>query len=333
MASAAKAETWQSARQKLEAKWGDAGRAAIANHEPVALTGKDAKYNWLHHIAKSSLAASSRLVAHTLCLHGRETGTSIFPSTRTLAAESGLSEHTVCDHLEQLVRRGYLWRSIKNTGRDWSATIFTLCVPKAVLEDVEPKEAPWVQDVNWKPDPGVRGAEPTSVPQGVNGSRGTELTSVPQDPLRDAQRDKTTTEALHSASEALHSAPRGTELSPPEALKPVQRSLRSYSSKNLSLRDQCQRASAPTAIGKPELANGSRDPKTALTERRPKTSSRRALPGYGPRRSLNDSDWLRKMLQTGCDFDLIAHSSGSTIQQVAKAVNNLALSRAVRSAV
>ena len=129
-----KAQAHPAARGKLELRWDRAGRVAIANQNPVNISGENAKYNWLRHIAKSDLPATSRLIAHTLCLHGRIDGSNIFPGTRVLAAESGLSERAVCTHLEQLVLHGFLWRTLKNIGRDWASTIYTLCVPKRVLD-------------------------------------------------------------------------------------------------------------------------------------------------------------------------------------------------------
>jgi hypothetical protein len=80
---------------------------------PERIVGRDARYRWLDSIVASDLIPTTRLVAHTLAMHGRTDGTNIFPSTRRLASTSGLSERAVCVHLDLLVRRGFLGREAR----------------------------------------------------------------------------------------------------------------------------------------------------------------------------------------------------------------------------
>lgn len=58
----------------------------------------------------SDLTSTTRLVAHTLVTHGTVSGERIFPSVRTLAREASLTERAVCNHVDILVRRGFLLR-------------------------------------------------------------------------------------------------------------------------------------------------------------------------------------------------------------------------------
>src|ERR1700722_1492914 len=112
---------------RLMRQWAAAHRQAnAAGATPIA-----DKWKWLRLIAASPLPSTSKLVAHTLCLHGLQNGDRIFPSQRQLAAQSGLTERTVCTHIDLIVRRGWLWRTVKNFGRDWAGTTYVLMVPAA----------------------------------------------------------------------------------------------------------------------------------------------------------------------------------------------------------
>jgi hypothetical protein len=128
------------------------------------------KYVWLRLIAASSLQSTTKLVAHSLALHGRVNGRSIYPSTRVIAKESSLSERAVCTHLDKLVRSGRLWRRQLEIGRQWALTIYTLCAPKRELIQADETPPPWQNDPSWTPAPDVRGAEPHSAPDKAQGT-------------------------------------------------------------------------------------------------------------------------------------------------------------------
>jgi hypothetical protein len=115
--------------------WNDAARAGHC-FLPKRLAGKDARYRWIDSIVKSDLQSTTRLVAHTLALHGQANGERIFPSIRRLASGSSLSERAVCAHIDQLVRRGFLLREAR--GGDTAGAKgfkYLLTIPQVLTDD------------------------------------------------------------------------------------------------------------------------------------------------------------------------------------------------------
>lgn len=121
-----------------------------AKHQPWRLTGDDrARYIWLNMIARSTLPALTRLVAHTLALHGNNRGERVFPSVQVLSAEAGVSERSTCTHTETLVRSGWLQRERKGRG-----FVYHFSVPRVLFFAIENEAlavAPWDRDPNWRP--------------------------------------------------------------------------------------------------------------------------------------------------------------------------------------
>jgi hypothetical protein len=114
--------------QRIE-QW-NASVAQGRRFQPRKVDSKHARYEWLRSVMDSDLPSTTRLVSHTLVSHGRADGSGIFPSVRVVAKKSGLSERAVCDHLDLLVRRGYLWR--KARGGDTAGAVgfeYVLAVP------------------------------------------------------------------------------------------------------------------------------------------------------------------------------------------------------------
>lgn len=100
-------------------------------------------------IARSTLPALTRLVAHTLALHGNNRGERVFPSVQVLATEAGVSERSVCTHVETLVRRGFLQREKKGRG-----FVYHFSMPRALVYAIENETLlvpPWDRDPNWRP--------------------------------------------------------------------------------------------------------------------------------------------------------------------------------------
>lgn len=83
-------------------------------------------FSWRGAIAGSTLPPTTRLVAFTLSLHMNERGGSAFPSVPTLGRESGLSENAVRDHLNALVKDGWLQREVGGGRR---ANTYTATTP------------------------------------------------------------------------------------------------------------------------------------------------------------------------------------------------------------
>jgi hypothetical protein len=119
---------------RIEA-WNEARQAGL-RFLPERATGRDARYRWIDAIVTSDLSSTSRLLAHSLVLHGQSNGERIFPSVRRLANDAALSERAVCQHLDTLVRRGFLLREARN-GNTAGAKGFKylLMVPRVLTDD------------------------------------------------------------------------------------------------------------------------------------------------------------------------------------------------------
>ena len=77
-------------------------------------------FRWRSAIAQSELQPTTRHVLLTLSLHMNELGENCFPSTRTLAKETGLSERSVCTHLQMAKELGWLIKELhRYTSRGW----------------------------------------------------------------------------------------------------------------------------------------------------------------------------------------------------------------------
>lgn len=139
--------------------------ADAKRHDPVTLDNEDAKWDWLHMIALSSLPATTRLIAHTLCLHGRSNGSNIYPSVRCLADETGLTETAVCKHLGLLTTEGYLLPFFQKgrTGQSWARTTYHLTLPRVEFDRMETKL--WKDDPTWTPEKGTQRRKARSSPK------------------------------------------------------------------------------------------------------------------------------------------------------------------------
>jgi hypothetical protein len=99
-------------RAERVAAWNEAA-AEGARYRPRPITGEGAKFEWIRAVQASDLASTTRYVAITLALCGNADGSKIFPGMRTLRDQTALSLHTVSDHVDLLVRRGFLLRSAR----------------------------------------------------------------------------------------------------------------------------------------------------------------------------------------------------------------------------
>jgi len=131
--------------QRVE-QWNAAGAEARALRPRKAIERASkpnkARYAWLDAVMnsgkpkKGGLPATSRLIAHTLAFHGNSDGSKIFPSVRALANETGLSDRAVCEHLDHLVRRGFLMRKARGGHTAGSRGFeYVLTVPTRVLTE------------------------------------------------------------------------------------------------------------------------------------------------------------------------------------------------------
>lgn len=79
--------------------------------------------------------STTRLVLLTLSLHMNQEGGSCWPSTSTLATETGLSERAVCTHLDIAASSGWLIKSVKGvSGKGWARHEYEAALPSHVAK-------------------------------------------------------------------------------------------------------------------------------------------------------------------------------------------------------
>jgi hypothetical protein len=119
-------------RAERLASW-NAARAEGLKHGPSPVKGEDARFRWIDAVVASDLASTTRLVAHTLARNGKPNGMDIYPGIRALAEESRLSTTAVTEHIDILVRRGFLARESRY-GETAGARgfVYKLLAPNAV---------------------------------------------------------------------------------------------------------------------------------------------------------------------------------------------------------
>lgn len=124
-------------RQRAQriAHWNESREAGRA-FRPSKAAGKDARYTWIKAMLESDLASTTRLAAFALSTHGLADGTRIFPGIRLLARETRLSARAVSEHLDILVRRGFLAREARSGDTAGARGFtYTLLVPGVLTDD------------------------------------------------------------------------------------------------------------------------------------------------------------------------------------------------------
>jgi len=132
-------------------------------------------YQWRRLLASEYGPKSpiTRLLLHTLMVHMDQSGGSCFPSTKTIAVESGLSERSVCSHLNTAEKTGWIHINQKSgSGRAWKSNSYQAEIPINVLKEIQHLEAKGTERGSV---PAVEGTERSSVPS----IEGTEIGSVP----------------------------------------------------------------------------------------------------------------------------------------------------------
>lgn len=80
----------------------------------------------------------TRHVLLTLSLHMNEKGESCFPSTKTLANETGLSERAVCTHLALAAEEGWIDRQLVGyRGQKWARMEYSPTIPNGQEKPVD----------------------------------------------------------------------------------------------------------------------------------------------------------------------------------------------------
>ena len=96
-------------------------------------------FTWRTAIISSDLSPTTRHVLLTLSLHMSEAGASCYPSTATLARESGLSERAVCTHLDKANAAGWIVKRRHGmAGKKWARHEYAPQIPADVLDRFKP---------------------------------------------------------------------------------------------------------------------------------------------------------------------------------------------------
>ena len=78
----------------------------------------------------SDLPSTTRLVLHTLAAHMDSSGGSCFPSTATVAEESGLSKRVVIHHINLAVEKCWITKGVKGVnGQGWKRHKYQAAIP------------------------------------------------------------------------------------------------------------------------------------------------------------------------------------------------------------
>ncbi|HHL4081267.1 helix-turn-helix domain-containing protein [Burkholderia sola] len=157
-------------------------------------------WTWRHAILNSNLPSTTRHVLLTLSCHVNDAGEDAYPSTKTLARESGLSEKSVCTHLG--IAREAGWFIVKKHGyggQKWARNQYYPRIPEGL-------------EIH---DSDRQGAESYSVPS---------KPAARKKALNYAQQlvDKVTEPPSAPSEKALKVVPKGTERDGEKALNDVQ---------------------------------------------------------------------------------------------------------------
>ncbi len=88
--------------------------------------------------ADRELKGLIKLMLVFLSLFMDESGSSCFPSTRTLALETGLSERSVCTHLEIATKEGWLKKMLLGlSGQGWKRHSYEVAFPEKALKEIQ----------------------------------------------------------------------------------------------------------------------------------------------------------------------------------------------------
>lgn len=105
-------------------------------------------FSWREALLRSGLSPTTRHVLLTLACHMNEFGAGCFPSTRTLALETGLSRRTVETHLAVARDAGWILVEPRGaSGRAWRRHQYRLSWPPVLAKEVPHVEAELGKDV------------------------------------------------------------------------------------------------------------------------------------------------------------------------------------------
>ena len=99
-------------------------------------------FSWREALLESKRAPTTRHVLLTLACHMNEFGNGCFPSTKTLARQTGLSERSVCTHLEVAMKAGWITvQKRRLSGRAWKRHEYQISWPQGTELPSAPSKA------------------------------------------------------------------------------------------------------------------------------------------------------------------------------------------------
>lgn len=135
---------------------------------------------WRHRVKRSALKAAPRWVLVALSQYANKHGDGRWPSTDTLARDTGYTRRAVEKHLRTAMRDGWLARRTRGlSGRGWRQQSYQLVIPPDVGNGV-PQVEPYSREVRW--ERASRRAEKAgnTVPN-VRAEDGNEIPNVPDE--------------------------------------------------------------------------------------------------------------------------------------------------------
>ena len=96
-------------------------------------------YTWRAAILKSNLMPTTRHVLLTLSCYVNDIGQSAYPSTVTLASDTGLSERAIITHLHMARELGWVKISKHGFGgQKWAHNEYFPCSPSGDYDEIAP---------------------------------------------------------------------------------------------------------------------------------------------------------------------------------------------------
>ena len=137
------------------------------------------RFDWQRAILASDLQPTTRHVLLTLSCRMDLNGGSCWPSTRTLASDTGLSERSICTHIETATLAGWITIARHGTGQAWRRHEYRAAIPGKALNDVQHVKGEGAE-------PNAEGAEPND-----------------EKALKEVQSIKTTNKSLNSCANSF----------------------------------------------------------------------------------------------------------------------------------
>jgi hypothetical protein len=143
-------------------------------------------FSWREALLESNLAPTAKHVLLTLACHMNDLGNGCFPSTKTLARQTGLSERSVCTHLKEAKKAGWIVARARGlSGQAWKHHEYLISWPQGTEGRSAPSTVKALKDVQRVKAQGTERRDVKAL-KDVQSSTSVS-TSVGQEPAKDRQ--------------------------------------------------------------------------------------------------------------------------------------------------